>query len=190
MELRAEISIKEGLTRGKFYRIIQEDDHKYFVINNIKVKQGYPKNFFEEPGVEFEYSPTPNLGRLVEKCDTARWLETAWGGLSKTIQEESLSSEFKAIMHSIDEAIKPGVAEDATNNGGSTDYYKFDPKWKELMDIIEDRNLSYSQANILKAAFTFNVGRHSGTDEVRDLNKIIYFAQRELDLLKKKKQNG
>ena len=188
MELRAEISIKEGLTRGKFYRIIEEDDHKYFVINNIKVKQGYPKNFFEKPGVEFEYNPNPNLGRLVEKCDTARWLETAWGGLSKTIQEESLSSEFKAIMHSIDEATRPGVVEDATNNGGSTDYYKFNPEWKEVADIIEAKDMSYNIANCFKACFRLGGEHHSSKE--RDLNKIIYFAQRELDLLKKKKQNG
>ena len=73
------------------------------------------------------------------------------------------------------------VTEDtAENNGGSTDYYKFKPNWKECGDIIEDRDMNYNQGNIFKAAFCFNAERHAGTNRERELNKIIYFAQREL----------
>jgi len=77
-----------------------------------------------------------------------------------------------------------GNKESSENNGGSTDYYKFDPEWKDCQDIIEDRNMNYAQGNIFKSAFTFNIGRHSGTDYERDLNKIIWFAQRELERIK------
>jgi len=72
------------------------------------------------------------------------------------------------------------------NNGGDTDYYKVKPEWKMAQDIIEDRDMNFSQGNILKVAFTFNLGRHSGTDYERDLNKIIYFARRELNKIKNK----
>ena len=71
----------------------------------------------------------------------------------------------------------------ADNNGGSTDYYKLKPEWKDGMDIIEDRKMNYAQGNILKVAMTFNVGRHDATNYERELNKIIFFAQRELDRL-------
>ena len=70
------------------------------------------------------------------------------------------------------------------NNGGSTDYYKFEPEWKECADIIEARVMNYNQGNIFKSAFCFNVGRHSGTDDERELNKIIYFTERELQRIK------
>lgn len=73
---------------------------------------------------------------------------------------------------------------DAHNNGGSTDYYKFEPEWKECADIIEARVMNYNQGNIFKSAFCFNVGRHSGTDYERELNKIIYFTERELQRIK------
>ena len=76
------------------------------------------------------------------------------------------------------------------NNGGSTDYYLIDPKWKMCQDIIEDRKMSYSQGNILKSAFTFNVGRHEGTDELREINKIIYFAERIRNEILKERENG
>ena len=82
------------------------------------------------------------------------------------------------------EDIKIMIDDKALNNGGSTDYYKFKENWKECADIIEDREMNYNQGNIFKSAFCFNIGRHSGTDYIRELNKIIYFANRELESLK------
>lgn len=71
------------------------------------------------------------------------------------------------------------------NNGGDTDYYRVKSEWSMVQDIIEDRKMNYAQGNILKVAFTFNTGRHEGTDYVRELNKIIWFANRELSRIKK-----
>lgn len=72
----------------------------------------------------------------------------------------------------------------SVNNGGSTSYYKL-LGMNDLQDIIENRNMNFAQGNILKAAFCFNVGRHEGTSYERELNKIIYFANRELQRIKK-----
>ena len=72
---------------------------------------------------------------------------------------------------------------EAHNNGGKTDYYDLPKGAKCCQDIIEWREMNFQQGNIFKVAFTFNCGRHSGTDYRRDLNKIIYFAQRELERL-------
>lgn len=76
-------------------------------------------------------------------------------------------------------------SDSSNNNGGSTDYYKFKENWRECQDIIEDREMNFSQGNIFKSAFCFNIGRHSATDYTRELNKIIYFANRELERVKK-----
>ena len=70
------------------------------------------------------------------------------------------------------------------NNGGTTDYYRIEPRWKTFQDVIEHRKMNYAQGNIFKVACTFNIGRHSGTDYERDLNKIIWFARRELKRIK------
>lgn len=75
------------------------------------------------------------------------------------------------------------------NNGGKTNYYKIKKKWQTLQHIIRERNMNFAQGNILKVAFTFNVGRHSGTDYERELNKIIYFAKEELERVKEDKNN-
>jgi len=71
------------------------------------------------------------------------------------------------------------------NNGGKTDYYDFDDDWKQCQDVIEGRNMNFSQGNIFKACFCFNTERHKGTSYERELNKIIFFAQKELGRIKK-----
>lgn len=76
------------------------------------------------------------------------------------------------------------VKNDSHNNGGDTDYYDFKSPWKECQDIIEDRKMNFSQGNIFKVGFCFNTGRHIGTNYERDLNKIIFFAKRELERIK------
>lgn len=82
------------------------------------------------------------------------------------------------------------VSKESLNNGGTTDYYQIDPKWKQAQDIIEDRNMNFAQGNILKSAFCFNTKRHSGTSYERELNKIIWFCERELERLKNTQFNS
>lgn len=74
-------------------------------------------------------------------------------------------------------------AKTSDNNGGTTDYYRIPKNVEMLQDIIELRNLNFAQGNILKAAWCFNVGRHNSTNYERELNKIIWFCQRELKRL-------
>lgn len=70
------------------------------------------------------------------------------------------------------------------SDGGSTSYYDFPEGAKTLMDLIEHRNMGFAQGNIFKAAY--RLGRKAGVDDRYDLNKIIYFAQRELERLDKR----
>lgn len=77
------------------------------------------------------------------------------------------------------------------NNGGKTDYYKIKGapfKIKDADDFAEWRGMNSFQGNILKVVWTFNVGRHSGTDYERDLNKIIHYAKREKKRINRKKR--
>ena len=68
------------------------------------------------------------------------------------------------------------------NNGGITGYYQLSSApfpINDFDDFAEWRGLNGYQFNIGKVAWTFNVGRHSGTDQIRDLNKVIHYAERE-----------
>ena len=68
------------------------------------------------------------------------------------------------------------------NNGGKTDYYDLCKDWNDCQDIIEGKDMSWNIANIFKACFRFGNQNHSSKE--RDLNKIIYFTNRELKRIK------
>lgn len=81
--------------------------------------------------------------------------------------------------------------EKTENNGGKTDYYQLDScpfQIHDFDDFAEWRNLNGFQFNIGKVVWTFNIGRHNGTDYIRDLNKIIHYAQRELKRVKRQQE--
>ena len=65
-----------------------------------------------------------------------------------------------------------------TSTGGSTSYYELPENAKELQDLIEHKEMNYAMANIFKAAY--RIGNKEGNDDAYDLNKILWFAEREL----------
>ncbi len=67
------------------------------------------------------------------------------------------------------------------NNGGSTSYYRLPENASELQDLIEHTNMSWNYANIFKACY--RAGKQEHSNELRDINKILWFAQRQKDLI-------
>ena len=107
-------------------------------------------------------------------------------------QTEYLSAKTKDIQQQIEDMHTPfdepyvnevGYSFEQSNDGGTTDYYQLKPEWKELQDIIEDLNMDWNQANILKAAY--RLGRQNHSSKLRDINKIIWFANRIKSQLEK-----
>ncbi len=79
---------------------------------------------------------------------------------------------------------KPSNVPSAVNNGGSTDYYKLHKtNFTHLQDIIESVDMNFAMGNIFKAAYRFYTKTNQTKERIRDLNKIIYFAERERDRL-------
>jgi hypothetical protein len=70
-----------------------------------------------------------------------------------------------------------------SRTGWSTDYYQIPEGATELQDLIEHREMNFAVGNIFKAAY--RLGMKQGTDAVYDLNKIIWFAQREKDRIER-----
>lgn len=84
--------------------------------------------------------------------------------------------------HKVVDAVSVTEKVSSDNNGGSTDYYKLPDNAIDLQDLIEYKELNFAQGNILKAIYRANNSTHSSYE--RDLNKIIWFAQRELERIK------
>lgn len=73
------------------------------------------------------------------------------------------------------------------SDGGSSKYY-FVPKWvRDINDLIHHKKMNFNVANIFKACYRY--GEKDGIDREYDLNKIIFFAQRELEYIRMEK-NG
>lgn len=65
------------------------------------------------------------------------------------------------------------------SDGGSSSYYSIPAGARDLLDLIEHKRMEFGLGNIFKAVY--RLGEKDGTTARYDLNKIIFFAQRELD---------
>lgn len=89
--------------------------------------------------------------------------------------------------------VESPIVDDSINNGGKTEYYDITSAPFPITDFdsfAEWRKLNGFQFNIGKVAWTFNLGRHSGTDELRDINKVIHYANKEKQRILRKIANG
>lgn len=72
------------------------------------------------------------------------------------------------------------------NNGGKTNYYDLPLDAITLDDLIEYKQMSFWRGNIFKTVYALDerANRDSKANEERELNKIIYYANRRLCTLK------
>lgn len=75
-----------------------------------------------------------------------------------------------------------------TSDGKATAYYDFPKGASTLNDIIEFKDMNFARGNIFKAAY--RLGEKNGIDDEYDLNKIIYYAERMLNVIKNKKEQA
>lgn len=72
--------------------------------------------------------------------------------------------------------------------GGSTPkQYGLPAGATDLQDLIEYREMNFALGNIFKACYRRGTCSHS--DELRDMRKILWFAQREIDRLEAEEAN-
>jgi hypothetical protein len=74
------------------------------------------------------------------------------------------------------------------NTGWSSSYYELPENAEELQDLIEFKNMNFALGNIFKACY--RMGDKAGTSEVYDLNKIIFYAERELRRIENEDRPG
>jgi len=92
------------------------------------------------------------------------------------MSKEQLEDPRQATLPECEEFVKQ-------NNGNDTDYYKIPADAEMLQDLIEHKDLNWNIANIFKSCYRINDSTHSSYE--RDLNKILWFANRELNRINK-----
>jgi hypothetical protein len=71
--------------------------------------------------------------------------------------------------------------EKLTSDGSSADYYKLPARATQLQDLISHRNMNAQIGEIFRACYRMGMVSHS--PEIRDVRKIIFYAQAELKRL-------
>ncbi len=69
------------------------------------------------------------------------------------------------------------------SDGSTASYYELPHGARELQDLISHRNMNAQIGEIFRACFRYGLVAHSPRE--RDLKKIIFYAQAELDRLKR-----
>lgn len=69
------------------------------------------------------------------------------------------------------------------SDGSSADYYKLPPNSSQLQDLISYKNLNAQIGEIFRECYRYGQASHS--DEMRGINKILFYAQAELERLEK-----
>jgi hypothetical protein len=69
------------------------------------------------------------------------------------------------------------------SDGSSADYYDLPEGAKKLQDLISFRDMNAQLGEIFRACYRYGIVAHS--PKIRDLNKIIFYAQAEIEKLEK-----
>ncbi len=102
-------------------------------------------------------------------------------GTGFSIQDEATVKKTKPPSGLRQDGLVVAAAK-VKSDGKSTSYYDLPPGAKDLGDLIEFKDMNFNVGNIFKASY--RLGEKEGNDLSYDLNKIIYFAQRELARIK------
>jgi hypothetical protein len=84
--------------------------------------------------------------------------------------------------------VEPSPTPEEIPGGSCPSQYSLPEGASELQDLIEHRSMNFALGNIFKACY--RLGGCSHSDAERDLNKILWFAQRELDRVSGKPEEG
>lgn len=102
--------------------------------------------------------------------------EPGFGGVCRLVEINPLDREVPIFP--MDDKIK--------SDGSSSAYYEIPPGAKEIQDLVEHRNMNFAVGNIFKAAY--RLGKKAGNDDLYELRKIKWYAERELKRLENLQQ--
>ena len=95
---------------------------------------------------------------------------------------EQRISKSDCVVLNEDDHMPRHIREVEDTPGGSTpSQYQLPDNATDLQDLIEHRDMNFAMGNIFKACY--RSGNCSHSDLLRDINKIIWFAKRELKRL-------
>jgi len=119
--------------------------------------------------------------------NTDKWAYKGKDHIHKDMKKESKfypnQQEEKDALDEYSDVMRGGfgIEEDVEDGGSTPSQYGLPEGSTDLQDLIEHRNMNFAIGNIFKAAYRLG----TKNNDSYELNKIIWFAQRELNKLEK-----
>ena len=79
--------------------------------------------------------------------------------------------------------LKKNKKKKEASDGSNAAYYDLPPDAKTLQDLISYLNLNAQMGEIMRSNYRYGKAAHS--DRIRDIKKIIYYSNAELERLEK-----
>ena len=88
-------------------------------------------------------------------------------------------------VHILDQVVIDALAPNRkiTSDGVTASYYELPPDAKEIQDLIAYKNMNSQMGEIGRTWYRY--GQCSHSDQMREINKIIFYANAEKDRLEK-----
>lgn len=96
----------------------------------------------------------------------------------------SIVSDINDRIRERDEAQYMARQSKEASDGSSADYYKLPPGATQLQDLISYKNMNAQIGEIFRACY--RLGQVSHSPDVRDVKKILFYANAELARLERK----
>lgn len=124
----------------------------------------------------------PSLCKYSSICNEDRGYDK-FHPITLTLQEDT-NAEGLIKTEEPKDKIKVELPTQQVKPGASADYYTLPAGATQLQDLIAFRDMNAQLGEIFRAAYRYGQPGHHSSRE-RDLRKIIFYAQAELDRLEK-----
>ncbi len=104
------------------------------------------------------------------------------GKIESLGSDDHMPPHIREVSEAIGEMNEKIAAHKETPGGSTPSQYQLPDNATDLQDLIEYRDMNFAMGNIFKACYRSGNCNHS--DLLRDINKVIWFAEREKNRLK------
>ena len=108
--------------------------------------------------------------------------------VSRTEMPEVVEAQDKLTKRYRDIVDKDYIEAERTPTGLDAQYYDLPDNIKSAQDLIEYLGLNFANGNILKSLVRQYGSATKGTDEIYEVEKRFFFAQRELQRVQREKE--
>jgi len=104
-----------------------------------------------------------------------------WKNKLQTVLDDKLKEN--KMVQAMDGIVSSQKNKGVVSNGITASYYELPPDAKEIQDLISFKNMNSQMGEIGRTWYRYGESSHS--DRLREINKILFYAEAERDRILK-----